>query len=225
MEDSQGKKDSEELAISGVKLEHVKNNSGTGTVMRMRAADGKFVATTKHAARRDAVQTQKFLAEIDPDTGKSRNDSLLEALYKEALACTEKSLGSGVKVAEMLDNKAGFTKVKQEVLSDQSHVQQPVRVVIIECPDLMNNTVYDGDHPTPSPTEPSWAKNEPKPAPHIIDAEYVTNARGPKPKKPIGRKPYEEYTEPTPVPAPKPAPPHVPNALEIRQMNESQGKG
>jgi len=89
----------------------------------------------------------------------------------------------------------------------------------------MNNTVYDGDHPTPSPTEPSWAKNEPKPAPCIIDAEYVTNARGPKLKKPIGRKPYEEYTEPTPVPAPKPAPPHVPNALEIRQMNESQGKG
>jgi hypothetical protein len=201
MEDSQGKKDSEELAISGVKLEHVKNNSGTGTVMRMRAADGKFVATTKHAARRDAVQTQKFLMEVDPNTGKSRNDSLIEALYKQSLLADSKSLGSAVKFMEAIDNKAGFTKVKNEVLSDHSHIQSVVKVVI-NSPVLMHPEIYDGDNPVPAKTQPSFAATEPA-QPAVIYPEYImTNARGP--KKPTGRKPYEEFSpEATPVPAPK----------------------
>jgi hypothetical protein len=80
---------------------------------------------------------------------------------------------------EAIDNKAGFTKVKNEVLSDNSRVFQPVRVVIINSPELMHPEIEDGDKSKPISTQPSWAANEPKPVP-VIDAEYITNPRGPK---------------------------------------------
>jgi len=218
MEDSQDSTKTEALVPADAKLELVKNNSGTGMVQRARNANGKFVATSTVSAQQDAKESQKFMAATDPNTGKSRKQSMREALYEAALHPTEKSLGACVKAIEFFEAESGHTKLKGEMLSDKSHIV-PVLKIVINSPILMNPEIIDGDNPTPAKTQPSFAATEPAQAPYI-DGEIVQQNRGPKPKKPTGRKPYEEFS-PEPVPAPKPEPAHVPNALDILEARRA----
>jgi len=218
MEDSNAGKN-EELAISDIKLCTTKNNQGVGAIQRARDLKGKFVARTGAVTRADTKEAMDWLVSKD-ESGKSVAQRLREHIFEASLKCEGKDLGAAVKGLLALDEVSGMQASRKALLADDSHII-PVLKIIINSPTLMNPEIIDGDNPAPAKTQPSFAATEPAQAPYI-DAEYVTNAR--KPKK--GRKSYEEFSpEATPVPAPKPDPPHVPNALEIRQMNESQGKG
>ncbi len=151
------------LVAQDVQLEKVKNAHGTGEVMRARNAQGRFVRTTTASATKDTHATQKFLAEVDPTTGKSRRQSLLEAAYDGALEAAKepRALGNVVKVIEALDIQAGHAKVRDTMLSDQSHVHQPVRVVVIPVVStMMNKEVIDGDKPKPEKAQPTFVDAE-----------------------------------------------------------------
>jgi hypothetical protein len=174
MEDSKTT-NSEALEISDAKLEMVKNNTGTGSVQRARARNGKFVATATVSAQQDAKDSQKFMAATDFNTGMSRKESLREALYEAALHPTEKSLGSAVKVIQFFEEESGHTKIKSEMLSDKSHIT-PVLKIIINSPEGIGMMEERG----PELTQPSWVRNGSEPKPYI-DAEFTTSDYIPKP--------------------------------------------
>jgi hypothetical protein len=143
-----------------LRLEKVKANTKTGEREIVRAQNGKFVKAATLAAALDAKESQAFLREIDPDEGMSRKQAIRNALYKAALKPTEKSLGSCVKVAEFFENESGNTLAKERVLADQTQETNPIRIVMVNMPVLMNPEVLDGDKPQERPKAPSFADSE-----------------------------------------------------------------
>jgi hypothetical protein len=217
MEDSNtGKKDSEALEISDIKLCTTKNNQGVGAVQRARDLKGKFVARTGAVTRADTKEAMDWLVSKD-ESGKSVAQRLREHLFEAAMKCEGRDVGAAVKTMLGFDEVSGMQASRKALLADDSHIV-PVLKIVINSPILMNPEIIDGDNPTPAKTQPSFAATEPARAPYI-DAEVVQQNRGPK-KKPTGRKPYEEFS-PEPVPASKPEPAHVPNALDILEARRA----
>jgi hypothetical protein len=121
------------LAVQEPKQVMVKNSRSNGERAMIRGANGRFVKHTTFSAQKDAKEAQRFLAQKDPETGMSRKQSLREAVYKGAIKAADepKALGNAVKAVQMFEDESGHTKAKNELLSDQSHIQQPVKIVII----------------------------------------------------------------------------------------------
>ena len=218
MEDSNtGKKDSEALEISDIKLCTTKDNQGrVGAVQRARDAKGKFRARTDVITKLDTKEAMDWLVSKD-ESGKSVAQRLREHLFEAAMKCEGRDVGAAVKTMLGFDEVSGMQASRKALLADDSHII-PVLKIIINAPILMNPEIIDGDNPAPAKTQPSFAATEPA-QPAVIYPEYImTNARGP--KKPTGRKPYEEFS-PEPVPASKPEPAHVPNALDILEARRA----
>lgn len=146
------------LAVQEPKQVMVKNSRSDGERAMIRGAHGRFVKHTTFSAQKDAKEAQQFLTEKDPETGMSRKQSLREAVYKGAIKAADepKALGNAVKVIQMFEDESGHTKAKNELLSDQSHIQQPVKVVIIP---MIEGLKMQEEKP-PEKTRPSFADAE-----------------------------------------------------------------
>lgn len=146
-----------------VRLEKIRKSNAQGEREIARAASGRFVRHSTASAQRSAKKVQQFLAETDPDTGKSRQDSLLDAAYEGALKAAKepKALGNAVKAVEMLDEISGHAKVREQQLADQSHIQQPFKTVYIGVPVLLNpEIIKEEDLLRDTKTKPSFAESE-----------------------------------------------------------------
>ena len=123
-----------------VRLEKVKHPQGDR--LQARARTGKFISKTEASTVVVTKNTQNFLADIDPATGKSRHQTLLEAGYAGALIAaaepTGRSLGNYTKVMEMYDEQSGHRAAREEAIAKANReVNTPVSVVVINCPENM----------------------------------------------------------------------------------------
>ena len=148
--------------VEDIRLEKIKKSNAPGEREVARAANGKFVRHSTASAQQTAKKVQQFLAGTDPNTGKSRQDSLLEAAYEGALVAAKepKALGNAVKAVEMLDEISGHAKVREQQLADQSHIQQPFKVVYISLPNIMSPEIHNMDEQQPAKEKPSFADAE-----------------------------------------------------------------
>ena len=144
-----------------VRLETVRANTKTGSREIARALNGKFMSRTAASTVKTAKEVQTFLAEEDPDTGLSRQQSLLRATYKGALkaAGEPRALGNAVKAVEMLDEISGHAKLREEALTNRDSVKDQLRVVVIApIETMMHKDVIDFDKKSEDKKQPSFAE-------------------------------------------------------------------
>jgi hypothetical protein len=137
------------VQVGDARVEQIKKSNGQGDRLAVRAANGKFTKMATAVAHADAKQAQQFLAEkIVNEAGVelSRKQHLRVALFDGATAAAKqpRALGNAVKAFEALNEDAALTQAKEALLADQSHLQDPVRVVVINCPEnMMHKEIVD----------------------------------------------------------------------------------
>ena len=136
------------LAITeDVRLEKVKHPQGDR--LQARARTGKFISKIEASTIVVTKRTANFLEDTDPNTGKSRHQTLLEAGYAGALIAaaepTGRSLGNYTKVMEMYDEQSGHRAAREEAIAKANReVNTPVSVVVINCPEnMMDKNIID----------------------------------------------------------------------------------
>jgi hypothetical protein len=141
------------VKVTDVQLETIKHPKGDR--LAMRDAKGKFAKTALVHAQKDVKDAQKFLAEVDPEHGKSRKEVLREALYKGAIEAAKnpKGLGNSTKVAQFFEEESGNTKAKESLMTDDNMKQQITTVQIFIPPDIKPM-----EERPPEKTKPSFAE-------------------------------------------------------------------
>lgn len=156
----------ESLATVGdARVERVRKSNGQGDRLAVRAATGRFTKMTTAIAHADAKAAQNFLAEkVKDDLGKeaSRKHHLRVALFDGAIKAAKepRALGNATKAFEALNTDAALTQAKEALLQDQSHIQDPVRVVVVAPINLMHPEVIEFDKRKEEKRQPSFVEAE-----------------------------------------------------------------
>lgn len=136
-----------------------------GDRLAVRKTNGQFTKLTTAVAAKDARDAQNFLAEkVKDELGneRTRKAHLREALYSGAIKASQsdKGLGPAVKSFEALNEDAALTQAKESMItSANQEVQNPVRIVMINMPVIMNPDIIDLDVKKPEKKkQPSFAE-------------------------------------------------------------------